>query len=650
MAQQKLTLRPGVNTQASQTLGEGGWYASNLIRWRDGFLEKVAGWLRLFSTTCAGLVRGMHAWSGLTGDEYLMIGSTDSLQLWDGTTLHTVRAPIAVENVASLSIVGTAATSIIRVTYASHGLSTGDIITPPLPLAFANTGGGYTIYPGSTYSVTVTGTNTYSFDTGVVSASNVTQANVPQYAATASSATIQVICRGHGKTTGDPWTIYRTTVVGGIQLQTGAYTCTVIDANNLTFTYDTQATSTDAAFEGNYTTTVPIQPTAATFPATTNWFIDNFGENGVFCYENGPLSLWVPPPISGTNVATLIPTGPTANGMILVAMPQAQVVSLRAEVSGVQDPLLIRWSDVGSTSIWTASATNQAGSYHLARGSRIVGGIQAPSSTLVLTDLDLWAMQYIGPPLVYSFNIVGTGCGLIAPRAICVLNGTAYWMAGQNFYKFDGNGVIAIECPVWDVVFRNIHPDATAQNKIVAGSNSPAQEVWFFYPSADGSGEIDSYVKVNAQNGLWDYGSLTRTAWIDENVFGQPLAADSNYRIQQHEVGYDDDGTAMDGAYAETDFIDLGDGTDVLFIDQIIPDLKWFGDNGWVELTLYAKNYPGQSASKLGPFTVTRETRFIMMRKRARQIAVRVTWGTYAGFSARLGATRLRLAPSGRRP
>ena len=89
----------------------------------------------------------------------------------------------------------------------------------------------------------------------------------------------------------------------------------------------------------------------------------------------------------------------------------------------------------GPTISYTATVSNQAGSFRLSRGSRIMGTIQAPQTTLILTDTDLWLMNYIGPPLVYGFTIIGSGCGLAAPHAIGVLGRLTIWQGLKNFWS-----------------------------------------------------------------------------------------------------------------------------------------------------------------------------------------------------------------------
>ena len=104
-------------------------------------------------------------------------------------------------------------------------------------------------------------------------------------------------------------------------------------------------------------------------------------------------------------------------------------------------------------------------------------------------------MQYIGPPFVYSFNEIGTGCGAIARKAIASVNGIPYWMGPSQFYTFSANGVQPLPCSVWDVVFQNL--DQTNLYKIRVAVNSRFGEIQWFYPSLSGGGENDSYVKYN---------------------------------------------------------------------------------------------------------------------------------------------------------
>lgn len=563
MAMQKIAVRPGVNTEQTQTLNEGGYSTCALVRFRNGLLEKIGGWLALSIQACTGIVRALHAWIDLAGISYLAIGSNLRLELYTAGLIHNI-TPVIESTTASFT--ATIGSQIVTVHDVANMATAGEeIAVVSVALPGFTLAGYYTV-------VTILGPDDFTIDSGIPATGN---GNVP------AAAIIYFLAPGPVSST----------------------------------------------------SSVPLR----------NWYLDNFGENLVAVPTNGALYQWTPPYVG--NAATLVATAPTINAGMFVAMPQAQVIMLGSETGGVQDPLLIRWSDIGDYTNFTAASTNQAGSYRLSRGSRIVGGLQAPQLTLVWTDLDLWAMQYIQPPFIYGFNIIAENCGLIAPKAMGILGTSVLWMSLRGFFIMDGGGVRPLPCSVWDQVFQNL--DLDNADKSFAAVDSPFNEVFFFYPSLSGSGEIDSYVKVNMLENVWDYGPLVRTAWTDVSVFGMPIAVDGSGLLQQHEQGYNNNASAMTGVFAETGFIDIADGQDFIYIDQLIPDMKWQGNSPSIQWTVYTTIYPGGTVATHGPFTVTPTTTFISLRARARQIAHKIQCDTL-GTWFRWGAPRHRGAPSGR--
>lgn len=519
-------------------------------------------------------------------------------------------------------------------------------LTPPVPAGFYNIG-------------TVLSADTYTVDIGSPSAATGSTGGYPavyaiNFPSGIGSTTARAYLQNHGKTVGATWDVGTTITfpVNGVTLS-GSYTITAVP-NSYTVEFDTAQGTATSLFESVPANggLGPIQYYRASPTIPQNWFLDNLGENGLITPTNGPIYVYQPPvPDSGIVSAESIATGPKINSGMFVAMPQAQIIAFGSEAvidGGTQDPLLVRYSDAGSYEIWTATSTNQAGSYRLSRGSRIVGGIQAPQSTLLWTDIDIWSMQYIGGSLVYSFTVVGTGCGLISPKARAIQGRNTFWMTRLGFYMYGDGGVVPLNCTVWDEVFQNLDDSPAALNKIHAGANSSNNEVMWFYCSSSSSGEIDSYVKFNTQNQLWDYGSLCRTAWIDESVFGTALGADQNYRIQQHEIGFNADGEPMAGAFVQTGRADLQDGSYILLLDRIWPDFKFLGEDGSVTLTVYTWPAPEGQLTTHGPYPVTPNTPAIPVRARARQVALRIDWATDTDFNARLGTPMMRVSPSGR--
>ena len=317
-----------------------------------------------------------------------------------------------------------------------------------------------------------------------------------------------------------------------------------------------------------------------------------------------------------------------------------------------QDPMLVRWSDSGNFLQWVVNSTTQAGSYRIPIGSMIVGGMPISLKNLIWTDLDLWAMTYIGPPNVYGFDKIGAGAGLASAHAAGQLRGNVYWMGRSNFYVLSGNGVQVIPCPVWDAVFQDL--DTSNLSKIRAAPNTPFNEMWWFYPSSSGgTGECDKYVKLNIteQGNPWDYGSLARSCWIDQSVLGAPIAASPSSIVYQHETTNDNDGAPLVSSFT-TGYFEIGEGEDFFVIDEIIPDMRWGtfagAQTAQIQLTLNVVNYPGDTPRTFGPFAITQQSQKITTRARGRQGSFTVQSNDIGSFW-RLGKIRYRFAPDGRR-
>jgi hypothetical protein len=378
----------------------------------------------------------------------------------------------------------------------------------------------------------------------------------------------------------------------------------------------------------------------------SDWSLDNWGEYLIANPVIGPIYYWNPS--DGGQYSNIVPNAPTVNEGCFVAMPERQIIAYGSTFTGIQDPLLVRWCDTSNFTSWVGTVSNQAGSFRIPKGSRIVGGIQGPQQGLLWTDLAVWSMQYINLPLVWSFNEVGNGCGLIGRKAAASMSGTIYWMSQSQFFTLSGGGVNPLPCPIWDVVFQDL--DADYVDRIRCATNSRFGEVSWFFPTIGSGGIPNRYVKYNTLIGQWDYGDLARTAWLDQSVLGAPIGASQDRLILQHETSTNADGAAMN-SYFETGYFTLQDGDMQTFVDQLWPDMKWGYYDGTqsanVLITFYVTDYPGQTPRVYGPYTVTQATTFITPRFRGRLVKVRVESNDVGSFW-RLGNIRYRLQPDGK--
>jgi hypothetical protein len=388
------------------------------------------------------------------------------------------------------------------------------------------------------------------------------------------------------------------------------------------------------------------------FEGGVDWSLDNYGGYLVSSPRDGGIFFWSPE--SGSGRSTVVPNAPLLSRGFFVAMPERQVVAYGSSSNGVQDPLLVKWSDVANFTVWVGNVVNQAGQYRIPKGSKIVGAIQGPQQGLIWTDLAVWSMQYINMPYIYSFNQIADGCGLIGQKAVGTLSGSVYWMSQSQFFMLDGSGVNPVMCPIWDVIFQDI--DMSQSDHIRCAPNSRFNEISWYYPvmNADGSagdGVPKKYVKFNTVLRQWDFGTLSRTAWIDQSVFGPPIGSSSQGVIMQHEVGNDRDGHPM-SSFVTTGYFALGDGDLMTFVDQVWPDMKWgfYGssDQGAaVKITFYVTDYPGDTPRVFGPYTTRKEVDYISPRFRGRLVSIKVSSNDLGSFW-RLGNIRYRYQPDGK--
>jgi hypothetical protein len=258
-------------------------------------------------------------------------------------------------------------------------------------------------------------------------------------------------------------------------------------------------------------------------------------------------------------------------------------------------------------------------------------------------------MNYIGAQLVFGFVKAGSNCGLAAKHAWTQLANNVYWMGRSNFFVMGGGGVTVLPCTVWSEVFQDL--DTANVSKCFAGSNTLFSEVWFFYPSLqDGLGYPSRYVKFNTSENTWDFGSLQRNCWIDQNILGAPLACTNNGIVYSHETGADADTAPMTSGFT-TGYFYLGEGEDYAFVDLIMPDFIWESVGGSqsanIQVTVNAVRWSGDSPVAYGPFTVTQATPSIPVRIRARQFSLTIQ-SQDSGSFYRLGRIRVRYAPDGR--
>ncbi len=173
------------------------------------------------------------------------------------------------------------------------------------------------------------------------------------------------------------------------------------------------------------------------------WSLDNFGNKVVATIFGGETFTWDSDPTGATSTrATILSNAPTSSSFSLVSSPDSHLIFFGTEttigISSTRDEMFIRFSaqeSIDATTSYAPSATNTAGTQRLADGSKIVGAIRGRDAIYVWTDTSLFIMRFVGAPFSFSFQQVGTNCGLIGKNAAVEVDGSAYWMSENGYSK-----------------------------------------------------------------------------------------------------------------------------------------------------------------------------------------------------------------------
>lgn len=695
MPHASVKLKPGVDQNETPALNEAGISTSNLVRFiydraQGALIQKLGGWTKYYPDQMPAIVRALWAWEDTQAVSHLAYGTENistyaQLGVITNGIARDITPRYTYDNITAV-VSTTSGSSFVTITdTTTAGITNYDsvYITTQISIGGLVLFGQYACDPnGYVGSTTFTIEALDALGNPLAASSTSSTPTLPLFSVTSGQTLVTVTLNNHGYTADSTFSVLRSTTVGGTTFYGHYPVQSIIDANNFTINASTTPTSTTTGYlngnlahyiysfgigsipsgtgygiggygKGGYGTGTAVVPSTGTPIPSTDWSLDNWGE----MLLASPINTIVPPyqPIyiwdaeSGAPTATVIPNAPVVNDGFFVAMPQRQIVAWGSSFSGIQDPLLIRWCDVNNYNSWIGTVINQAGSYRIPKGSKIIGGIQGPQQALIWTDLGIWSMQYIGQPYVYSFNEIGSGCGMIGRKAAASINGVVYWMGPSQFFSLTGNGVQPVACPIWDVIFQDL--DQTNTSKIRVAVNSRFGEITWYYPTMSSGGEVNAYVKHNVLLGTWDFGSLGRSAWIDQSILGPPIGADpTSLYLYQHETSTDADGQPLNASF-QTGYFAMNEADVLTFVDQVWPDMKWgyYGGapNATVNITFYVANYPGETPRTYGPYPVTQNTKFITPRFRGRLVSIGLSSNDVGSFW-RIGNMRYRLEADGK--
>jgi len=737
---QKLGFLPGFNKQVTSTGAESQWTGGTNVRFRYGTPEKIGGWSQLGDSKLTGAARGLHHMVNKEGIKYSLIGTNRILYAYSGNVYYDIHPLVnPTGTIITNAFSTTNGSPTVTITFASPvNFQTGDIILFDNATTFsAITGSNFVAADFADKKFMVTSapsttviTITMPSNEGGAGATNSGGITFFQYFHVGPAEQVGVFGYGISQWGGSVTNPQTTTLNGGLNndaagtggtgttinvasttgfpstgtnfIQVGTEEISYTGITSTSFTGITRAVrgTTRAAHSTGATVTNHSAFSAWGQAASTTdkvaepglWSLDNLGSTLIALIFNGECFEWNADLTNATATrATIITGAPTASRDMLVSTPDRHLVFFGTETTigdkTTQDDMFIRFSSQENINEYTPTAENSAGTQRLAAGSRIMGAKLGRNAIYIWSDTSLFTMRFVGTPFTFAYEQVGTNCGLIGKNAAVEVDGAAYWMSDNGFFRYTGK-LESMDCLVEDYVYDDLN--TTSNQFIYCGINNLFGEITWFYPTATSNVNTRSvtysYLDSTAKRPIWftnDSTLFTRTAWQDSAVFGLPHATqyDANTDVSfdvegntdgisyyyEHETGVNQVRLGVTAAIpaditsgdyditqkvirgAATNMADLrGDGENIMRVSRIVPDFINQSGNTIIQLDL--RDYPNEAAasSSLGPFTITSSTTKVDTRARARSIALTIS-NTAVDTSWKLGTFRLDIQSGGRR-
>ena len=724
---QKIGFQPGINKQITATTAEGQWIDCDNVRFRYGTPEKIGGWKQLGESNLTGAGRGLHHFVNSLGRKYAIIGTNRILYAYSGGVFYDIH-PIKTTTTLTNAFTTTNGSTSVTITFSGdHGISEQDIVLLDNFSTITNSNFSSTDFDNKKFMVTTVPNSTTITITmpSAESGSGATTSGgirVQHYYPVGPAVQAKGFGWSLGTWGGEEVGAFTTTLSGAINssattgitladpsqfpssgtnfilIGTEEISYTGINASNELTGVTREVRNTTAASHGAGDTVTSTSNYVAWGEAASGdlvlepgmWSLDNFGDKAICLIHDSAVFEWNSVASGATETRAVIITGaPTASRHMLVSA-QRHLVFFGTETTigdtSTQDDMFIRFSDSEDINNYVQSAETSAGTDRLADGSQIRGAIRGRDSILVWTDTALFTMRFVGSPITFAFTQVGTHCGLVGQNACVEVDGSAYWMSENGFFRYAGK-LESLPCLVEDHVYDNINLESGNQ-MVSAGLNNLFGEVMWFYPTT-GSSVVNrmvcyNYFDSSTQRPVWTVGTLARTMWEDSAIFGKPhaleydAATDTSFDVvgntegrttyYEHETGTDQvkggTVTAITSNITSGDF-DItaqraptgqqtgiatfrGDGEFIMKIRRFIPD--FISQTGNTRVTLNLRNFPNDTSasSSLGPFDISSSTQKVDTRARARAIALKVE-NTGSAQSWKLGTFRLDTQPDGRR-
>jgi hypothetical protein len=560
----KLALRPGINKEGTTYSNEGGYFNCDKVRFRSGYAEKLGGWLK-WVEGYKGVAGTIMNWNSLSSEDLLGLGTNQKYYIETGATFRDITPLRTTATGLSGIFDGTNGDLYITVNHTSHGVTAGSFVTYS---GVSSTLGGVTM--NAEFEVlSVTNANTY-----LIASPSVLSGSFSAAGGAAITAAYQINAGNTIYSTGVGWG-----VPGWSSGGWGSATAAGIPPRQ----WSQDLYGEDLLMAYSYGNIYYWEKNTSTFPraVTLQYYIDNSAPAAVtlstslsdISFASGVTVLTVANTDGIVRGAKVVGTGIPTDTYVAIDWDFSTSVEIvdasesaattTAVASGTYtfsyggrnapdrteyivasdtshfsialgskpydptnynpayDPMLVRWSDQDNPYQWVPSAANQTGEQHLSNGSVLICAQNSRQEILLWSDVAVYSMQYLGPPYVWGFTLIGDNTSIISPNAAIAVNTVTYWMGVDKFYQYNGR-LETLSCTIWKYIYDNLNKEQAHQ--VVCGSNEGYSEIWWFYPST-ASIVNDSYVIYNYLDQTWYYGTMNRSAWLDSPLQPSPMGA-----------------------------------------------------------------------------------------------------------------------------
>jgi len=624
MALIPLKIPPGFYRNGTAYETKGRWRSGNLVRFSEGRLRPIGGWTRLSNTrvlkpdgATPDPIRGLHSWRSEEGIRYLGVGSVNSLRIFEGVEDNDADTLPEIYNVTPTGILSTDST--------------------------CDTTSG---------SVTVTVDSSTNIKPGMA----VSGSGVPE------GATVDTVPNSTSFTLSASATATATDVT--LTLGQPDFQISGLGYGALNYGDDYYGT--------------PRFPNPDDIFAPV-WSLDNKGDDLVGVHTgDGKLYRWEQANGLSAVAVQVTDSGSQLSGLKGVLVTPERHLMVLAPAGNVRKIRFATQDGGFSSADWTPSTTNTARAIELQTTGEIVGARKTRYGVLIFTTTDVFRLDYIGPPYVYSAVRIAEGIGPAGPNSIAGSGDFLGWISRGRMWSYSGGYIKELQCDVADYVFSDINLDIAGL--IYGGDNPDFGELWWFYPTS-GDETPTRYLVYSYRENHWVTGDLKRSAWQASGTMDSPVASGTDGYLYKHELGLDpviglsrsvgvtppstDEalGTSnrplvksvkvsdysgiadeLHPVYAETGAIEIGNGQNRMKVRQIVTDTE-AGDNA-VRLKFQTADNPDTTASMRGPFALDNDG-FVDTRFNGRQIQFRVEGPFDTDW--RVGETRVEGSPGGTR-